>query len=75
MATVAIPYALATSVDLPPRAVKVYVALAAAGWPEGLSVRGVSRLAGMPWHTADRAIADLCEGGWLTWDLEPRVRG
>lgn len=70
MTEVAIPTGLAAS-GVPPRAVKVYAALAAHGWEKNIRTEDVATLAGVSWVTADRAIRDLVDGGWLTAERVP----
>lgn len=71
MRAVAIPSALAASRVATARSVKVYAALAAAGWPAGVLVQDVARLAGMSWVTAHSALEDLIDGHWITPDFQP----
>lgn len=74
MTNVNVPQELAADPDMPSRAVKVYLALAAAGWLPALPVRDVARLSGLSLPTTYRALEDLEKAGWITRMRTPKKR-
>lgn len=68
-----IPAGLAEDVKLPPRAKAAYLAVAAAGRGAGVSTDEVAHLSGLSWVTAQRAIKDLQEAGWMGGDRTIRT--
>ncbi|MCP5905040.1 hypothetical protein NL378_30180, partial [Klebsiella pneumoniae] len=68
MRQVGIPATLAA---MPSRAVKVYAALAAQRWPEGLTVNQVGAIAGMNWRTVNSALEELRAAGYLDEGNQP----
>lgn len=61
-----VPAGLVLDAELSQRAKNCYVALAANGWQIDVSTGRVAELMGVSWLTAQRALHDLQEGGWIT---------
>jgi len=67
---VEIPYGMACG-GTTARGLKMYAALAANGWREGVGAVEAAALSGLSIATAYRALDDLKHGGWITDELMP----